>query len=343
MWQKKDSDGVPLFLTSLIKYITVTALDKKDLFTQAPKKEVRERIDQGDLDFDLNDPHEVAGLLTQYLHELPNDLLPRDQYSCFMGIFKIQSPDNIKYMLSHYTMILPSVNKKILFLLFEFLEKACKTIDEDHLAKVFGRIILRPTKETSEEEFIFVTKYLFNHYNVFQLHNNPLEMKKMVSVSSSNPPRYIKKYNLNLDRHSSPNSNQKFSVSSPTPVTEYKGEKIKDNLTENNGEKTKDNITENKGEKRKENITEKKGEKNKDNITEKKPKDKSTENKPKDKSTENKPKDKSTENKPKDKSTENKPKDKLKTSEKKKDKFKKKRRSSLSIKKNKTSSTPSTY
>jgi len=60
------------------------------LFTRPPDEEIKRQIDKGkglDLEKVVSDAHAVAGLIIQYLHELPESIIPSDTQECFWGIF----------------------------------------------------------------------------------------------------------------------------------------------------------------------------------------------------------------------------------------------------------------
>jgi hypothetical protein len=84
----RDENGVPLFLSALLKFLEATALDQSDLFTKPPDEEIKRQIDRGklvDLKKVVENVHAVAGLIQQYLHELPEPIIPSEFQSAFYG------------------------------------------------------------------------------------------------------------------------------------------------------------------------------------------------------------------------------------------------------------------
>jgi hypothetical protein len=84
-----DMDGVPVFISTILDYIEATALQKEDLFTYSPDANVKKLIEnQGDLDLTVIDsPHAVAGLVIEWLVDLPTPIIPDDFYDAFFGAF----------------------------------------------------------------------------------------------------------------------------------------------------------------------------------------------------------------------------------------------------------------
>lgn len=67
-----------------------SACQDPELFTHPPDEEIKRQIDKGklvDLEKVVDNHHAVAGLILQYLHELPDPIIPVDFSDCFWGIF----------------------------------------------------------------------------------------------------------------------------------------------------------------------------------------------------------------------------------------------------------------
>lgn len=93
-----DMDGVPVFISTILDYIEATALQKEDLFTYSPDANVKKLIEnQGDLDLTVIDsPHAVAGLVIEWLVDLPTPIIPDDFYDAFFGAFSTYRLMNIR-------------------------------------------------------------------------------------------------------------------------------------------------------------------------------------------------------------------------------------------------------
>lgn len=153
----RDSHGVPLFLSALINYLHATALDDVELFTRAPDEEVKRNIDRGgltDIGQLARDVHKVAGLVLQYLQELPDALVPSDLQDCFYAMFKVEDPTKRHQLIMALADVLPRVNRAMLVKLFSFLHAAAFDAAETNdglalprLSKIFGRLIFRPRPE----------------------------------------------------------------------------------------------------------------------------------------------------------------------------------------------------
>jgi hypothetical protein len=150
----RDSHGVPLFLSALLNYLQATALDDVELFTRPPDEEIKRTIDRGgltDLGQLARDVHKVAGLVLQYLQELPDSLIPMDLQDCFYAMFKIENPTKRHQLIMALSDVLPRVNRAILVKIFSFLHAAAFEAAETNdglalprLSKIFGRLIFRP-------------------------------------------------------------------------------------------------------------------------------------------------------------------------------------------------------
>jgi len=164
----RDDSGVPLFLSALLNLLEATALDKDDLFAHAPDHTLKRKIDKGILDLTLVDnPHAVAGLIIDYLHELPENLIPEDHYEAFFGIWNLKKEEHRHHMIHHFFEALPPVNRSLLYKLFKFLNLASKkALDMDRLAKIFGRLVLRPKAEHEKEIVNNLAKDLILNYEL---------------------------------------------------------------------------------------------------------------------------------------------------------------------------------
>jgi hypothetical protein len=63
-------------------------LSQADLFTKPPDEEIKRQIDRGklvDVRKVVENVHAVAGLIQQYLHELPESIIPDEFQAAFYG------------------------------------------------------------------------------------------------------------------------------------------------------------------------------------------------------------------------------------------------------------------
>ena len=143
----RDENGVPLFLSALLTFLEATALKEEDLFTKPPDEEIKRAIDRGktvDIAKVAEDAHAVAGLIVQYLHELPDAIIPEDMCPAFYGIFEIKNKEKRLRMLAAFSEILPIINRNLLIKVFSFLHHASQgAVKRERLSKIFGRIIFR--------------------------------------------------------------------------------------------------------------------------------------------------------------------------------------------------------
>lgn len=62
------------------------------MFTQPPDEKMKKEIDEGnsiDLQSVVSNVHAVAGLVVQYLHELPQPIINHEYQDCLFGIFSM--------------------------------------------------------------------------------------------------------------------------------------------------------------------------------------------------------------------------------------------------------------
>lgn len=165
----RDANGVPLFLSSLTTFLEATALDVEDLFTKPPDEEIKRQIDRGklvDVFKVVEDVHAVAGLIIQYLHELPEPIIPKKYHDLFFGIFKLEDEKSILKLLGHFSEVLPLVNRNMLLKIFSFIEKVgVGSLKYDRLIKLFGRLVLRPPSSMDSATINSITKILIDHWD----------------------------------------------------------------------------------------------------------------------------------------------------------------------------------
>ena len=164
----RDDNGVPLFLSALLTFLEATALDQEDLFTKPPDEEIKRAIDRGktvDLAKVAEDAHAVAGLIVQYLHELPDAIIPEDLCPTFYGIFQINDEKKRLRMLAALSEILPIINRNLLIKLFSFLQHASQgAVKRSRLSKIFGRIIFRIAGE-HQINLTAIAEQLMDHWD----------------------------------------------------------------------------------------------------------------------------------------------------------------------------------
>lgn len=182
----RDVNGVPLFLSSLLTFLEATAMDREDLFTQPPDEEIKRQIDRGkliDVAKVVEDVHAVAGLIVQYLHELPEPVIPTQYHDLFFGIFKLEDEKMRKKMLNHFSEILPIVNRNILLKLFSFLEKTSNgAVKIERLIKIFGRLVLRPPQSMDNNTINFITRELITNWDCMVVPDEVYDPSEMFVV-----------------------------------------------------------------------------------------------------------------------------------------------------------------
>jgi hypothetical protein len=165
----RDENGVPLFLSALLTFLEATALDQEDLFTKPPDEEIKRAIDRGktlDLTKVAEDAHAVAGLIVQYLHELPDAIIPEDICPSFYGLFQIKDLEKRLRMLTTLSEILPLVHRNLLIKLFSFLHMASSqgAVKRERLSKIFARIIFRVAGD-HQLDLQGITEQLMDHWD----------------------------------------------------------------------------------------------------------------------------------------------------------------------------------
>lgn len=133
--RKKSNDfsgnSAPMFLQLLIEYLEKTGLKDEGILrvpgAMARMRELRQEIDakwpRGKFSFDGIPVNDAAGLLKQFLRDLPDSLLTLEKMDAFLKILDIPDEKKQLYALNLLLIILPSVNRDSLQLLLGFLRK----------------------------------------------------------------------------------------------------------------------------------------------------------------------------------------------------------------------------
>jgi hypothetical protein len=136
-----DENGLPLLMTSIIRYIELTGLATEDLFSKPPDPGLKKKLEAGELDFELiQNVHSVAGLLQIFLKELPEPLLTFELHSCFFGVGDITDEASRQLVLKALFECLPPLHLLALCRLLRFLYLAAQgqTTRLNRLARIFS-------------------------------------------------------------------------------------------------------------------------------------------------------------------------------------------------------------
>jgi len=148
-----EADQIPSVVKKVVQYFDNAGKDFEGLFRisgqQSVIKKLIEEFDAG-LEPDLSpiDPHAVAGLLKQYLRELPEPLLTFELYDCFLAAASVPESMEIEAIRKVLTM-LPRTNriifKYIARLMYEVtLRSETNKMTAENIAIVFAPNLLKP-------------------------------------------------------------------------------------------------------------------------------------------------------------------------------------------------------
>jgi len=151
----KHSKDIPLVLRSCITYLDKPEiLAMEGIFRHSGKhsmiQEMKERYDRGEV-VDLstiNDPNTVAGILKQYLRELPEPLCSFEFYDMFIAAVGIPDLPVRKYQVLRILEMLPYAYQIVLKYLVGFLCRIAALSDQNrmtppNLATVFAPNLIR--------------------------------------------------------------------------------------------------------------------------------------------------------------------------------------------------------
>jgi len=110
---------VPLILVALTQaIIDLEGARKEGLFRVSGNKRqmdtIKTSLTRGDYNIAFTSPHNIAGLLKEWLKSLPSPLIPQDAYFKCM---EAQTPQDCLRIIEE----LPNINKKVLIYLMEFI------------------------------------------------------------------------------------------------------------------------------------------------------------------------------------------------------------------------------
>jgi len=160
---------VPELIQNCCDYLEKNALQTVGLFrigvSKKRLKELKEQVNLNrSLTFDSStNVHDIAGLIKEFLRELPEPLLTRDLCTAFLNIRSKLNPKDQSRALSYLIALLPSSNRDTLYTLLKFLYRVslnapdrCATdgkvlaagnkMDAANLAIVFAPTILMDSK-----------------------------------------------------------------------------------------------------------------------------------------------------------------------------------------------------
>ncbi|EDV21770.1 uncharacterized protein TRIADDRAFT_59823 [Trichoplax adhaerens] len=176
--------SIPNVVRESVKFIRSTGLDEEGLFRLPGNtnkvKDLKAHFDEG-IDYIIpeeTDIHTVASLLKLYLRELPESLIPSENYD--LCVIAINTYDANKFKgINQIIQILneiPSVNYDLVKFLMKFLNdvqeySSMNKMDIDNLSTVFGpnmltvnfhdpEVLMKSTKMLAD-----ITKVLIRHYN----------------------------------------------------------------------------------------------------------------------------------------------------------------------------------
>ncbi|GAM19316.1 hypothetical protein SAMD00019534_024910 [Acytostelium subglobosum LB1] len=172
-------DGIPLVLTKGIEYL-MNHLDTEGLFrVPGSNKEIsllKFRIEDGDLDFSaVLNPYCICGLISSFFKELPDPLIPCDNYKEAMNCVKDNNLERIASSLARLVLNVPPSHLCILRKFMEFLSviernKHRNKMTSENLGIIFGPTLMR------DPDFTDIGSGLAN------LKNQSLVVKYMVEL-----------------------------------------------------------------------------------------------------------------------------------------------------------------
>jgi len=160
-----EGDGVPCIIEDCTKWLEANALDEEGIFRiPGDAKQVKLLRDTFDkdpkahIDFSKEkvSPHSVAGLLKQYVRELPEPLLLYRFYETFLKVGKNDDVEARTRNLRLLVQGLPKSNKNVLIYLMQFLNKLSKHSQNNkmtltNIATCWAPNLLRSSQETYEK------------------------------------------------------------------------------------------------------------------------------------------------------------------------------------------------
>ncbi|XP_067125142.1 rho GTPase-activating protein 6-like isoform X1 [Centruroides vittatus] len=173
---------IPNVVNSCVRHLEEYGLHTLGLFRVTSSKrrvrQLREDLESGSI-VNLNEnhhPHDVAQLLKEYFRDLPEPLLTRDLYSCFVAAQRQKDENKQLDIIRYLIYLLPVQNRDTLWTLLHFLSivaqnaaDTCSTngvrqlgnrMDSSNLATLFGPNILHTSQKKGKDyEYVVERAY----------------------------------------------------------------------------------------------------------------------------------------------------------------------------------------
>mmetsp|Transcript_52397 Transcript_52397/g.131695 ORF Transcript_52397/g.131695 Transcript_52397/m.131695 type:complete len:797 (+) Transcript_52397:19-2409(+) len=159
VFRKGSKSLVPGIVTRCLNYFERNGVGYEGLFRISPSNNsldsLKESLDSGsDTEFDGQDPHLVAGLLKQYLRELPEPLVPFTLFAPLVELFERKEADRVVLdnLRRLFSMVSPPCQATLKRLL-AFIKDVSLRSDQNkmslpNLATCFGPTLLRPKEDS---------------------------------------------------------------------------------------------------------------------------------------------------------------------------------------------------
>ena len=196
--QARESNQIPLFFSSALKWIEKNAIQVEGIFRVSGEsgklKDLKERIDEGSYFFLGNqDAHVVAGIVKTFLRELPEPLIEKRYSDAFLQIEEIKEKEKKIEALSLIFILLSESRVSFLKYLLDFLLRVAENsssnkMNASNLSIVFSPNILEsddPLKTQSKFNSLFEF-IILNQQEIFEYPNLILHSyNEIVSSSES--------------------------------------------------------------------------------------------------------------------------------------------------------------
>ncbi|ELU05836.1 hypothetical protein CAPTEDRAFT_167257 [Capitella teleta] len=124
---------VPLLLSKLVSFLIKTGVPEEGILRvpgavariKSLRQEIEERFNSGRFSWEDVRPHDAAGLLKQFLRDLPVPLLTFQYIEAFIAVQKIPDSRQQLQALNLLVLLLPDVHRNTLQLLLQFLKRIC--------------------------------------------------------------------------------------------------------------------------------------------------------------------------------------------------------------------------
>jgi len=157
-----EREGIPFIISVLVDYVERNGLQEEGILRLAGSKnsiqKMRKEMDSGDdIDISVYDIHTVAGVLKQYIRELPKPILLMTRG--LKEVIESSEPDNIERILKTEMENIPDLNYRTLKVLFRLMKnvsnnESCTRMTPENLAVVF-----HPTMQLKMELIIEIIQH----------------------------------------------------------------------------------------------------------------------------------------------------------------------------------------